>query len=149
MNLNGALCGPQSTAELDQEGISTGFDFCATKLGEEGSKQPAVCLQQLQRQFLIGLGQGTVACHVGKHDGGQPAGLLDARRVTGGVTPSAVLPLLDDALAWPASRRLAPVATARVTRPQPLLGQAPSPQLAKSERQPGSPTAEFDSEVQE
>ena len=46
--------------------------------------------------------------------------------VTGAVTPSAVLPLLDDALAWPASRRLASVATARVTRPQPLLGQTPS-----------------------
>ena len=45
---------------------------------------------------------------------------------SGGVPTSAALPLLDNGLALPASRRLASAGTALGTRPMLLLGQAPS-----------------------
>ena len=48
-----------------------------------------------------------------------------ARRVTGGAGPSAALPLLGDAMASPASERLAADPAAPVTRPLLFLGRAP------------------------
>ena len=48
----------------------------------------------------------------------------------GGVAAAAVLPLLDDAMASPASRRLAATATALVTRPVRVFQQAPSDRLS-------------------
>ena len=55
-----------------------------------------------------------------------------APRVPAAVVPSTAWALLDNERALPASRHLVSGPTALVTRPCPLLGQAPSPVLCVS-----------------
>jgi hypothetical protein len=76
LDLDGAPRRFQRAPEFHQESVADGLDFRAMKAGKDFPQQPAMLFEQLQREFVVALGERAVAHHVGKHDGRESA-LLD------------------------------------------------------------------------
>ena len=56
LNFDRALRRFQRAAEFNQEGVADGLDLCAVKPRENFPQQPAMLLQQLERELIIALG---------------------------------------------------------------------------------------------
>ena len=73
LNLDPAQSGIERALKFYQESVSHRLDFMSPKAPKYRSNQRSVFLQQLKRQRLIPLAQGSVPDDVSEHYGRKPA----------------------------------------------------------------------------
>jgi hypothetical protein len=72
LDFDGALRRFQRAGEFHEESVTDGFDLGTVEPRKDFSQKPAVFFEQFESEPIVALGQGAVAHHVGKHDGGKP-----------------------------------------------------------------------------